>query len=486
MENKKLLWYNLALMAFTGVWSFGNVINGFATYGGVRAILPWLIIFSFYFVPYSLMVGELGSAFPLEGGGVSSWIGKTIGPKAAYLAGWTYWVVHMPYISQKPSKIIVALGWALFRDNRAQNLPPVLISGISLLIFALAIVLALRGIGFLKKISAVAGTAMFVMSLLYVVMMFSSKAVTGRAFGGISRNLATYRPNIDLQFFLNLSILIFAVGGCEKVSPYVNQMKKPGRDFPMGMIALAVMTAISALLGTIAMGMMFDSDHIPADLITNGGYYAFQMLGQHYGLGDFLLIIYALCELIAQMTVIIISIDAPLRMLLDNADRNFIPERFFRKNKNGIYVNGIKMVAIIVGILIILPAFGIGGMNELVLWLVKINSVCMPLRYLWVFTAYIALKNCMQKNGLPAEYHFTRSPLTGKIIGGWCFLLTAAACIMGIYSKSRFELLLNIAVPVCLIGLGFIMPKIAGAEHRAANEATTFHGEIRKAEEKNR
>ena len=467
MRNKKLLWYNLALMAFTGVWSFGNVINGFATYGGVRAILPWLIIFSFYFVPYSLMVGELGSAFPLEGGGVSSWIGKTIGPKAAYLAGWTYWVVHMPYISQKPSKIIVALGWALFRDNRAQNLPPVLISGISLLIFALAIVLALRGIGFLKKISAVAGTAMFVMSLLYIVMMFSSKAVTGRAFGDVSRNLAAYRPNIDLQFFLNLSILIFAVGGCEKVSPYVNQMKKPGKDFPMGMIALAVMTAISALLGTVAMGMMFDSDHIPADLITNGGYYAFQMLGQHYGLGDFLLIVYALCELIAQMTVIIISIDAPLRMLLDNADRNFIPERLFRKNKNGIYVNGIKMVAVIVGILIILPSFGIGGMNELVLWLVKINSVCMPLRYLWVFTSYIALKKCMQKNGLPAEYHFTGSPLAGKIIGGWCFLLTAAACIMGIYSKSRFELLLNITVPVCLIGLGFIMPRIAGAEHRA-------------------
>ncbi len=467
MRNKKLLWYNLALMAFTGVWSFGNVINGFATYGGVRAILPWLIIFSFYFVPYSLMVGELGSAFPLEGGGVSSWIGKTIGPKAAYLAGWTYWVVHMPYISQKPSKIIVALGWALFRDNRAQNLPPVLISGISLLIFALAIVLALRGIGFLKKISAVAGTAMFIMSLLYIVMMFSSKAVTGRAFGDVSRNLAAYRPNIDLQFFLNLSILIFAVGGCEKVSPYVNQMKKPGKDFPMGMIALAVMTAISALLGTIAMGMMFDSDHIPADLITNGGYYAFQMLGQHYGLGDFLLIAYALCELIAQMTVIIISIDAPLRMLLDHADRNFIPERLFRKNKNGIYVNGIKMVAVIVGILIILPSFGIGGMNELVLWLVKINSVCMPLRYLWVFTSYIALKKCMQKNGLPAEYHFTGSPLAGKIIGGWCFLLTAAACIMGIYSKSRFELLLNITVPVCLIGLGFIMPRIAGAEHRA-------------------
>ena len=39
-------------------------------------------------------------------------------------------------------------------------------------------------------------------------------------------------------------------------------------------------------------------------------------------------------------------------------------------------------------------------------------------------------------------------------------LITAAACIMGIYSKNRFEFALNIIVPFVLIGLGFIMPYI--------------------------
>ena len=461
MKNKKLLWYNLALMAFTGVWGFGNIINGFATYGGVRAVIPWLCIFTFYFVPYSLMVGELGSTFSEDGAGVSAWIGKTIGPTAAYFAGWTYWVVHMPYISQKPSKIIVALGWALFRDNRAQELPTYLISLISLAIFALAILLSLRGIGFLKRISAIAGITSFVMSMMYIIMMFASKSITGASFDTISYSFNTYKPELNLQFFLSLSILIFAVGGCEKVSPYVNQMKRPGKDFPMGMIALAIMTAVTALLGTVAMGMMFDSGNIPRDLITNGGYYAFQMLGNHYGIGDSLVVVYAVCELITHFTVIIISIDAPLKMLLDNADRKYIPEKLFVKNQNGVYVNGVKMVAVIVGILLIIPMFGIGGMNELVAWLVKINSVCMPLRYLWVFAAYIALKKLAQKEQLNAEYRFVHSTTFGKIIGGWCFLVTAASCIMGIYSEDRFKLVLNIVVPFCLIGLGFIMPKIA-------------------------
>ena len=466
MEKKKLLWYNLALMAFTGVWGFGNVINGFATYGGVRAIVPWLIIFGLYFVPYSLMVGELGSAFPQAGGGVSSWIGRTIGPTAAYFAGWTYWVVHMPYISQKPSRIIVACGWAAFQDSRAQNLTTYVIALISLAIFAFAIVMALRGIGFLKKLSSVAGMASFILSIMYIVMMFASRAIKTTTFGDISWSLETYKPEINLQFFLSLSILIFAVGGCEKVSPYVNQMKKPSKDFPMGMIALAIMTAISALLGTIAMGMMFDSNNIPEDLMTNGGYYAFQMLGQHYGLGNSLVVVYALCELISQFTVVIISIDAPLKILLDNADKKYIPETLFKKNKNGIYVNGVKMVAVIVGILIIIPAFGIGGMNDLVVWLVKINSVCMPLRYLWVFAAYIALKKLMQKENLQVEYQLTKNATFGKIMGGWCFLLTAASCIMGIYSEDKFELTLNIVVPFVLLGLGFIMPQIAKRKNK--------------------
>lgn len=460
MNKKKLLWYNLALMAFTGVWGFGNIINGFAKYGGVKAVIPWLLIFALYFVPYSLMVGELGATFPAEGAGVSSWIAKTIGPTAAFLAGWTYWVVHMPYISQKPSKMIVAAGWIIFRDNRAQNLPTYLIVLISLAIFALAVVLSLRGISFLKKISAIAGAASFIMSMLYIVMMFLSGAI-GKSTNSVSLSFDSFKPEINLQFFLSLSILIFAVGGCEKVSPYVNQMKKPGRDFPLGMIVLAVMMAISALLGTVAMGMMFDSNNIPEDLLTNGGYYAFQMLGDRYGIGNILVILYAACELITQFTVIIISIDAPLKMLLDNADRKYIPEKLFVKNQNGIYVNGVKIVAVIVGVLLIIPIFGIGGMNDLVQWLVKINSVCMPLRYLWVFAAYIALKRMTKKTPMSSEYFFVRNATLGRIIGGWCFLLTAASCIMGIYSEDRFVMIMNIIVPFCLIGLGLIMPLIA-------------------------
>ena len=102
---------------------------------------------------------------------------------------------------------------------------------------------------------------------------------------------------------------------------------------------------------------------------------------------------------------------------------------------------------------------GIGSVDELVRWLVKLNAVCMPLRYLWVFVAYIALKKAGDK--FEREYYFVKNKTLGIIIGIWCFAFTAFACIGGMYSEDKFQLILNIVTPFILILLGFILPQFA-------------------------
>ena len=445
-------------MAFSGVWGFGNVINGFSEYGGLKAIVAWLIIFAIYFIPYALMVGELGSAFREHGGGVSSWIHETIGPKLAYYAGWTYWVVHMPYISQKPSGFMIATSWAIFQDKRISSMNTVVLQLACLAIFIIGMYVASKGINVLKKLSALAGTSMFVMSILFIILMVAAPAITDANLNTIDWSLNSFMPTFDVKFFTSLSILVFAVGGCEKISPYVNEMKESS-GFSKGMIALAGMVAVCAILGTISLGMMFDSNNIPKDLMTNGAYYAFQKLGEYYHVGNIFVILYAVTNMIGQFAVLIISIDAPLRMLLGSADKRFIPEKLFVKNENGAYVNGHKLIFIIVSILIVVPAFGIGSVDDLVKWLVKLNAVCMPLRYLWVFVAYIALKKAGDK--FDREYFFVKNKTVGLIFGAWCFAFTAFACIGGMYSEDKFQLILNIITPLVLVGLGLIMPKLA-------------------------
>ena len=458
-NNKKIMWYSLAFMAFSGVWGFGNVINGFSEYNGLQAIGAWILIFAIYFIPYALMVGELGSAFKECGGGVSSWINETIGPRLAYYAGWTYWVVHMPYLSQKPNNFMVATSWAIFQDKRISNMNTTVLQIICLGIFLLALYIASKGLNILKKLATLAGSSMFIMSILFILLMMAAPAITNAPLNQIDWSWSSFIPKFDILFITNISILVFAVGGCEKISPYVNEMKDPAKGFSKGMIALAVMVAVTAILGTISLGMMIDSNNIPSDLMTNGAYYAFQKLGEYYNLGNLFVIAYAVTNMIGQFAVLIISIDAPLRMLLDSGDRNYIPEKLFVKNKAGAYINGHKLILVIVSILIIVPAFGIGSVDELVKWLVKLNSVCMPLRYLWVFIAYIALKKVGEK--FNREYYFVKNRILGIIIGVWCFVFTAFACIGGMYSQDTFQLVLNILTPVLLVLLGLILPYFA-------------------------
>ena len=473
MEQKKISWKLLAFMAFSTVWGFGNVVNGFVWFNGIQVIFSWIFMFALYFVPYALMVGELGSAFKNAGGGVSSWIRETMGTKIAYYAGWTYWACHITYIASKPSGGLKALSWVIFRSAELYDrLPSIYIQLITFALLLIFCYVASRGLNPLKKMATLAGSSMFVMSLLYILMMFAAPAINPKAdYVSLDFSLKNLIPNFRLEYFTSLSILVFAVGGCEKISPYVNKVENPSKGFPKGMIALAIMVVVCAMLGTIAMGMMFDPTVINASeesfnsYAANGAYWAFQRLGAYYGIGDTLLVIYALCNMIGQFAVLIMSIDAPLRMLLDNEDtKQFIPKKLLKQNDVGAYTNGIIMVAVLSGSIILAQSF-VPGAAAVLKQLTKLNSVCMPLRYLWVFAAYIALRKAGDK--FHPEYRFVKNDAVALAFGAWCFLITAASCLLGMHSKDTFTMALNIITPLVLSILGIIMPLLAKNEKQA-------------------
>lgn len=467
-SSKKIVWYNLAFIAFSTVWGFGNVLNGYMYFNGVQVIFSWILMFALYFVPYALMVGELGSAFKNSGGGVSSWIHETISPKFAYYAGWTYWACHVTYIASKGSGGLKALSWMVFQDSETYaSFNNQAIQLVTLAVFLFFCWIASKGLNPLKKLATIAGTSMFVMSILYIVMMFAAPAINpGGGYLSADFSFDNLIPTFDWKYFSSLSILVFAVGGCEKISPYVNKVKDPSKGFPKGMIALAIMVVVCAILGTIAMGMMFDPVAIAENFDSynaNGSYWAFQKLGEYYGLGNTLMIIYAACNAIGQFSTLVISIDAPLRMLLDNEDaRQFIPTKLLKQNKYGAYVNGIWMVVALSGSIILIQAL-VPNADTVLRQLTQLNSVTMPMRYLWVFLAYIMLRKKI--NQFNPEYKFVKNQGVAYFFGFWCFFLTAFCCILGMYKEGDlFTTLLNVITPIVLTALGLILPMIKKRE----------------------
>jgi amino acid transporter len=166
------------------------------------------------------------------------------------------------------------------------------------------------------------------------------------------------------------------------------------------------------------------------------------------------------------------SIDAPLKMMLLDADTKYVPKALTVTNKHGAPINGYYLTLVLVAILIIVPVFGIGDMTKLFNWLLNLNSIVMPMRYMWVFFAYVLLRSVLgdKQHGGEPHYQFLKNRVIASGFGWWCFALTAFVCIMGAIPKSSayttdaefaFQLTLNILAPVIFIVLGFILPVIA-------------------------
>lgn len=114
-------------------------------------------------------------------------------------------------------------------------------------------------------------------------------------------------------------------------------------------------------------------------------------------------------------------------MLLDNEHtKQFIPQALHKVNAHGVHSNGIKMVAVLSGSIILAQSF-VPGAAAVLRQLTKLNSVCMPMRYLWVFAAYIALRNAYDT--IPAEYRFVKiRPWPSSSAAGALPLPPCAAC----------------------------------------------------------
>lgn len=470
MDNsqKKIKWYMLAFMCFSTLWGFGNVVNGYMYFNGIQVMFSWILMFVLFFVPYALMVGELGSAFKDLGGGVTSWVQETAGSKVGYYAGWTYWACHVTYIASKGSGGLKALSWMVFQNAETYDTFPTLyVQLATFVVFLFFCWVASRGLNPLKKLATLAGSSMFVMSILYILMMFAAPVINpGGGFVNMDFSLDNLIPTFDVSYFTNLSILVFAVGGIEKISPYVNKMEgDPSREFPKSMIFAAVMVIVCAIFGTIAMGMMFDPEVVFASAeaqesyIANGAYIAFQKLGEYYGVGNLLMIVYAASNAIGQFSTLVVSIDAPLRMLLeDPITSQSVPKQLLKKNKYGAFVNGIWMVVILSGAIIVAQTV-VPGAAAVLAQLNKLNSVCMPLRYLWVFFAYFMLRKVADEK-FPRAYKFVKSRGIGKVFGIWCFLVVLVCSVLGMYSPDPFTMFLNVVTPIVLTLLGLIFPVI--------------------------
>lgn len=468
-HGKYISWPILTLMAFVTVIGFDDIMYNFKNQG-MTVITSWILMLFLYVIPYSLMVGQLGSVFNKEGGGLSSWIRGTNGEFLGYFTAWTYWAASVPYVVDSANSVVVGFGWAFTGSGKFQDtMSNAEFTLWTFIIFIIFIIIQRRLANSMEFLSVIGGGMMFVMTILFVVLAFVGLAKNGGHMATQPMNVHTIIPNFDLKYWTTVGMLIYAVNGSELIAPYVTQMRRPQREFPKAMIALAVMTAFLTIFGSFALGIYFNAYHLPNDLKMNGSYYAFRALGEQFGLGDIFMYVYAWTSVVYMCALLAVLLDAMTRMLISDTGDKYMPEFLRKTTKDGLPINGYILTCTLCAFIMFLGVF-LPEMNDVFNWLLNLNGIISPGVTCWIFYAFMQIRKNSSK--YPSKYVFIKNDKLAYLAGLLLLLVTALATLLGVAPQDVeqfshtwwYELVINIVSIVVLIGLGALLPSIRRRE----------------------
>lgn len=455
-------WPVIALIDFVTIISFENIFYPFQNQG-LSVVVSWIFLFVSYVVPYALISSQMSLTFDNQEGGLASWVRRSTNDTLGYWTSWMYWVQSVPYIVDVSNSVIVSFSWIILGDNSlGKRMSAASFGLLTFIIILLFILLENRLKNSLEILSLIGGGAMFIMSMLFVLLA-GYAIMHGHRIATQPFNLAAFKPSFSLNYFSTTGLLIFAMSGAELAAPYVSQMRNPKRDFPKAMWMLAIMTGFLTIFGTLALAMFFNAHHIPHDFKMNGPYYAFQLLGHSLGWGDTLMYIFAVVQAIFMMAQLAVLLDASSRVFAGDVADKFMHKWLTKKDKHGRPIHSYTTTAGLSLFLLLLTGT-LPNINTIYNWLLNVNGIISPYKTCWVFFAFIAMR--MHEERYHSDYVFIKNRKAALGVGWWCFIFTFVCATLGFIPQNvelgthafNHQLVLNIITVVVLFGLGFLLP----------------------------
>jgi len=219
-----------------------------AGHNGTSSISLWVLAAVFFFVPGALVINELSSRFPEEGG-LYAWSREAFGPFHGFVAGWTYWIYTFFYFpglllasASMAAYIMGGRGSALAQDRTFQLT-------VSLGILLVAVVLNIVGLNIGKWLQNAGGVGTYVPLL----MLVGIAAVLYLHHGSATHfTMANIMPTWNWDTVNFWSQIAFAFTGLELVSAMSEEVRDPRRTLPRAVFGAGALIALMYIVGTFA------------------------------------------------------------------------------------------------------------------------------------------------------------------------------------------------------------------------------------------
>jgi len=219
-----------------------------AGHNGTSSISLWVLAAVFFFVPGALVINELSTRFPEEGG-LYAWSREAFGDFHGFVAGWTYWIYTVFYFpglllasASMAAYIVGGRGAALAQDRT-------FLLTVSLSMLLVAVLMNIVGLNVGKWLQNAGGVGTYVPLL----MLAGIAALVCLRHGSATHfTVSNMLPAWNWDTVNFWSQIAFAFTGLELVSAMSEEVRDPRRTLPRAVFGAGALIALMYIAGTFA------------------------------------------------------------------------------------------------------------------------------------------------------------------------------------------------------------------------------------------
>jgi amino acid transporter len=229
-----------------------------AAHNGPSSLSLWLLAAVFFFIPTTLVITELSTRYPDEGG-LYIWAKEAFGEFHGFVAGWSYWVYTLFYFpgllfaSAAMSAYVGGASYGYLANDRT-----FLLTG-SLILLGVAVAMNIVGLNIGKWLQNAGGVGTYVPLLILLAVGVAYYTRHGSATTITWRNSL---PGWNWDTVNFWSQIAFAFTGLEMVCAMAEEVKNPQKTFPRAIFGSGVLIAAIYMLGTVASLLMLAPESV--------------------------------------------------------------------------------------------------------------------------------------------------------------------------------------------------------------------------------
>lgn len=405
----------------------------------------------FWFLPIALVAAEMATVKGWEDGGIFAWVGNTLGKRWGFAALFYQWFqITVGFVTMAffvLAAIAYIVGWDALYNN-----PLVMFIGVAIIVWALTFT-QLGGTRLTARIAKIG----FFGGVMIPAIVLLGGLIAFLATGGISDlkfDANQLIPNFtQVNTLVIFASFILAFAGVEASASHVNELRNPGKIYPLVMITLCIVTIVLDTLGGLAVAMTIPLSTLEGNMST-GVIEAFvAIFDAHFHCGW---LVYVIAILLAAGVLAEISswIVGPSRALLETANEGIIPKSFAKTNKHDVSVKTVVVQAIIVTIWDAVLCGSIamsGGSGSSVGYLtaVGLTVVIYLAGYVLFFIAYFKL--IFKGKDRPRVFQIFGGTVGKCIVAGCGLLLTVFALVVSFFPSNELTAQANTVYVITLL-----------------------------------